>query len=287
MTASRRVIINADDFGLSSGVNEAVAEAHERGILSSATIMANMPAFEEAARIAKAHPQLGVGIHFNLLRGRPLSGRVPSLVGPDGAFLESALAIWRRALLGGLSGEEIEEELAAQAERAKASGIAPTHADSEKHLHLLIPEIGGAACRVAKRFGIRAIRVVREGSWRAPGLPRPFAAQRCKRILLNWRGKVFALRALKHGLLFPDRFFGVAFAGRMTPELYHALFAALPEGTTEIMCHPATSALASEGARSPSWLDRHRPGEYRALLDPAVREALEKNGARLVTYADI
>lgn len=289
MTQGRRIIINADDFGLAAVVNEAVAEAHERGVLSSATIMANMPGFEEAARIAKGHPRLGVGVHLNLLRGAPLSDPtgIRTLVDRRGRFPGSAAEVWKRFALRRIDPDELDRELSAQIRRAIDAGILPTHVDSEKHVHALIPALFKRICDVALRFGIRRIRVIREPFEFLRGMPRPGLAQAAKLLLLNRHGFWCARVAMRRGMRAADAFFGVAMTGRMTSEVYRTLFPALPEGTTEAMCHPAASegAFASIGERS--WLDRLGRAEYRALVDPAVREALEESGVSLATYGEL
>lgn len=280
-----RCIVNADDFGLSAAVNEAVLEACERGILTSATIMANMPGFAEAVRGAKTVPKLGIGVHLNFLRGRPLSdpARIPTLVGRDGRFLDGAV-FWRRSLFRRVDEGEAEEECVAQIRRVIDAGILPTHVDSEKHLHVLVPDIGAAVCRAAARFGIRAVRMIREPLRPLPRAPWPGVAGILKTAILNGRATRLVRMSQASGLRFADRFFGAALAGRMSAEVYRALFRRLPPGSVEIMCHPARSEDASAGVRSPSWLDRHRPGEYRALVDPSVVEAAASNDIELVTY---
>ncbi len=289
MKSHRRVIINADDFGLSSAVNEAVFAAAERGILSSATIMANMPGFDEAARCSSKNPRLGVGVHLNILRGRPLlePSRVPSLVSNDGRFLNGVLALSARAAAGMLDAGEVEAEFAAQIERVIEAGITPTHLDSEKHLHLAFPFIGRAACRAAERFGIPCIRVAREpqGLMRMGG--GPSLPQRIKSIVISRLSRRFAKTASAHGLRFTDSFFGIAFTGRMTADLMRRLFAVLPHGTTEVMTHPAAKAGAADIAGQRSWLDRQRVAEYCALLDTAARDALAAEGVSLITYREI
>src|SRR5580658_3601299 len=125
-----RLILNADDFGLTRGINRAIAELHANGALTSATLMANGPAFEDAAAIARKRPTLGVGCHVVLTDGIPVShpSDVPSLLGPDGKTFRSSmmdfmLAVWR----GRVHEEEIVREAAAQVQRMQRAGIDVTH----------------------------------------------------------------------------------------------------------------------------------------------------------------
>jgi chitin disaccharide deacetylase len=159
----KRLIVNADDFGLTPGVNRAIIEAHTRGIVTSATLMANMPAFAEAVQLAKSHPTLGVGLHFNITQGAPVAPttQVRSLLGGNGEFLGTSTKLARRALLGQLREEEIGIELRAQLERLRSAGLAVTHVDSHKHAHAL-PGVLRAIQQIIPAFGICALRLPRE-----------------------------------------------------------------------------------------------------------------------------
>ncbi len=288
MTTHAKVIINADDFGLDAAVNEAVLASAEGGILSSATLMANMPGFFEATRGALSYPQLGVGVHLNLLRGSPVSdpAQVATLLAEDHRFLGDAAKLWWRFVKHAVDPAHVEAELDAQVRRVIDHGIKPTHLDSEKHLHLLLPQLWEAVCRVADRYDIPCVRVVREPLRITGSAGRPRAAQFVKAAVLNWRSQGFARVALRHRLRFADRFFGVAFTGRMTTSIYEDLFSSLSGGSLEIMCHPSERAetTATHGRR---WLDRERVEEYRALMDVRTKEALIKCDATLINYGEL
>jgi len=285
----KRIIINADDFGLSKEVNDAVADAAKRGVLSSATIMANMPGFDDAVRVAGDVPGLGVGIHLNIFRGRPVSdpADVSSLVNSDGRFLENAFSLFVRFLSGKVDPVHVERELSAQVEKVIESGIVPTHLDSEKHMHLILPRLRDMVCRAANKHGIRCVRVASETLEGVSFLPHPDPLQRLKAIIVSRRSRGFSRVALAHGLSFTDRFFGVAMTGRMTTDVYKYVFQMPFDGSIEIMCHPAISGGASLDAGGSSRLDEHRIAEYRALIDPETREALSLSGAQLINYGDL
>ena len=159
----RRLIVNADDFGLTPGINRAIIEAHTRGIVTSATLMANMPAFDEAVRLAKAHPTLGVGLHFNLTQGRPIVApeQVPSLLNERGEFLGTSTQLWQRALTRRLQREEIVLEFRAQVEKVLEAGLQLTHVDSHKHAHAIAP-VFAAINATLGLYNIRALRLPRE-----------------------------------------------------------------------------------------------------------------------------
>jgi predicted glycoside hydrolase/deacetylase ChbG (UPF0249 family) len=144
----KRLIVNADDFGLCQGANLGILRAHDAGIVTSATLMVTMPGAPEAFELAKSLPTLGVGLHINLTAGRPLRGDVPSLTGPDGAFLRLP-ALGERALQA-----DLEQEIGAQVEAFLAAGLTPTHLDSHHHVHLEIPGVGAIVARLGRELGI-------------------------------------------------------------------------------------------------------------------------------------
>lgn len=152
----KRLIINADDFGLVPSVNKAIIDCYRRKNVTSATLMVNMPGAEDAARLAKDNPGLGVGLHFSLTEGRPLS-RCPSLVDSRGFFFTRG-ALLRRIAFGAVKASDIHDEFLAQLEKAKALGIKVTHVDSHQHLHMA-PWIFGIIQPLLEKEGI-PIRVV-------------------------------------------------------------------------------------------------------------------------------
>src|SRR2546426_614089 len=121
----KQLIVNADDFGLTSGVNRAIIEGHCHGIITSATLMANMPGCDEAVQLARAHRSRGVGLHFNITQGRPIApaAQIRSLTDGGGEFLTSSTALLWRSLAGRLQTEEVITELRAQIEKTLATGL--------------------------------------------------------------------------------------------------------------------------------------------------------------------
>src|SRR5258707_3392298 len=162
-----RLIINADDFGLTPGVNRAIAELHQAKALTSATLMATGPAFEDAVAIAHANPSPGVGCHILLTDGVPVSNpqSIPTLLGPDGKSLRPSFLDFIQALLRGkIREEEIEREALAQIQKLEHAGINVTHLDTHKHTHLF-PAVVRPLLRIAERSSIPAIRYPFEQSW--------------------------------------------------------------------------------------------------------------------------
>ena len=283
----KRLIINADDFGMTGSVNLAVLRGFREGVLTSATIMVNGTAYREAVSIARENPNLGVGVHLNILRGRPVlpPERIPSLVGHDGLFLRSTALLLRRFLRGRLNPREITEEFSAQIGTALADSVPVSHIDSEKHLHTLFI---GPAIEAALRNGIRKIRLSRE---RAPFSPRGLLNKRFYNSLIirACAGRARKLLAAR-GIFYPDYFFGIQCSGEMLPDCLVCLIAALPEGTSEIMTHPGRArceldALRSEFGRYD--ISTRCEDELDALLSPEVRDAIRRGGITLVSYRDL
>lgn len=282
-----RLVMNADDFGLCASVNQAVVQAHVHGVLTSASLMANGAAFAEAVTLAKAAPTLGVGVHLNCLRGRPVSApaAVASLLNRDGTFVERAAVFAWRWLRGAISLREVEAEWQAQIDRVCAQGIAPTHLDSEKHLHLIFPPLFDLVVRLAVANRIPVVRTICE-----PAIVghRGVGRQEGKRWLLARQSRRLRPQALAAGLQSPRHFYGVAATGRMTPAYITAALREMVAGVHEMMFHPALpggqapdgGAIAGPGR----WLGRQREVEYRLLCDPAVRAACDEWGIQRIHY---
>ncbi|MDD5556337.1 MAG: ChbG/HpnK family deacetylase [bacterium] len=283
----KRLIINADDFGLTGSVNQGVRRGFLEGVLTSATIVVNGAAYEKAVAIAAENPGLGVGVHLNILRGRPVlpPGRIPSLVGPDGLFLRSTAALLLRFLTRRIDPREVAEEFSAQIGRALADGVPVTHLDGEKHLHMVFM---GPAVEAARRHGIRGMRV----SGERPGLPRwGLLNRRLYASLALGAGTRRARRQLDaEGIRHPDRFFGIQYSGEMLPDCLARIIDALPEGTSEIMTHPGRlrcelDALGAEFGRYD--LSSRCADELDTLISPLVKNAIGRNGIRLISYREV
>jgi chitin disaccharide deacetylase len=220
----RTLVVNADDLGLTVGVNNGIFDAHHRGILTSASLMANAPAAANAICRARSRSTLGIGVHLTLVDGAPmlLPDRVPTLVQDDGRFHVSWRPFIVACLTGRVSMNDVERELAAQIESVVSQGIAPTHLDSHKHVHLF-PPVFEIVVRLADRFRIPVIRVPYEGTM--ADVP-----------LLVWAHHDYRLAALQ-GITTP-RFVGRAMTGVMTANALAAALRRLPAGRTELMVHP-------------------------------------------------
>lgn len=279
------LIVNADDFGLTEGVNRAIREAHQTGLLTSATLMANMPAFADAVGLAHSLPALGVGLHFNITQGHPVAdpALVRSLLNEQGEFLGTTTALAKRALTGQLVKREIATELRAQIEKAHAAGISLTHIDSHKHAHLL-PPVFGMVAELASEYGIRAIRLTRERPRLTFNSPKQLK-QASVALALARLSQFNAPKLDAVGLHSTDHFLGVAETGFWTQAWLLDKLAHLPAGSTELMCHPGYDDQALGGSQTR--LRASRQVELQCLTDPAVIAAVRQHQVELRHFGQL
>lgn len=283
----RYLIVNADDFGLTPGVNRAVVEAHTRGILTSTTLMANMPAFDDAVRLAKLNSSLGVGLHFNITQGRPVAdaSRVRSLLNERGEFLGTSTALLRRALAGRLREQEVEIELRAQIKKVLDAGVELTHVDSHKHAHAL-PQVCDVIARTIGHYGINAVRLPRE-YWRFDRSMVSFglAMQSIVALGLGQLCRVSTARLRRKGIKTTNAFFGVTQTGFWTKQWLLGLIRSLPDGISELMTHPGyeDQDLGSVKTR----LRASRQNELSLLTDGDVISAVRAGEIRLISYVKL
>ncbi len=281
----RRLIVNADDLGLTPGVNHAIIEAHTRGIVTSATLMANMPAFDDAVHLAKAHPTLGVGLHFNITQGRPVAApeQVRSLLNEDGEFFGTSTRLWQRALIGRVRREEIVLEFRAQVEKVLDAGLQLTHVDSHKHAHAIAP-VFAAINATLGLYGIHAIRLPREPlRWGQACRSRRLLKQGLTATGLSYLCRDFQRQLDATFTRTTTAFFGITQTGCWSKPWLLDLLDRLPAGTSELMCHPGydDAALRQIATR----LRAARAAELELLLDEELPVLLRARGIELVNYA--
>ena len=292
--AVRRLIINADDFGLTSGVNRAIVEAHERGVVTSATLMANGRAFDEAVTLARSRTRLGVGCHIVLVDGTPMldTTQIRSLLDSDGGgkaagnsrFREGIGKFAALALLGRLDADEIEAEATAQIGKLQSSGIAVTHLDSHKHTHMF-PQVFKPLLRAARACGVRAVRNPFErirGSQLAarPSLWRRWIEAGILRSVANQ----FRAAVRQAGMITPDGSFAIVATGALDERLLRKMVENIPDGVWELVCHPGYNDADLGCIRTR--LRESREQELRLLTSPATRELLAANGVEIGSYRD-
>jgi predicted glycoside hydrolase/deacetylase ChbG (UPF0249 family) len=286
----KNLIVNADDLGWTEGVNRGIADSHRKGLVTSTSLLANGRAFASALQVARANPELGVGVHLNLSDGPPTSDpqQVPSLLNASGQLEAGPETLLLRIASRGLELAQVEREWDAQIQKIRDAGIVPTHLDGHKHVQML-PGLFELALRLAKKHGIRAIRVSHEesklrsvlssGGDQKTGVVLKQGVQARGLKLLARDAREMASRA---GLVATDYFCGIAQTGVLTREGVEHLLKNLPEGTTELMCHPgyADEELRQSGTR----LQESRQTELQILTDVRIRKLVATQGIRLISY---
>ena len=295
----RRLIVNADDLGMTAGINRAIVESCEQGIITSATLMANSKEFDDAVRHVrelKVHRKwFGVGCHVVLLNGEPIlpPQRVPSLLDPrhDGEspqFRSSLGGFARSALAGRLNPSDIEAEADAQFARIQSAGLELSHFDCHKHAHMF-PAVLRPLLRAAKARGIRAVRNPFEKSLPLPWnqlLRRPKLWTRFAQMsVLRTFAAGFQREVQKHGLRTPDGSVGVLVTGVLDQELFSCIAENLPEGTWEFVCHPGYNDADLDRVRTR--LRQSREQELAVLTSPEAKSTLQKCGIELICYREL
>lgn len=284
----KRLIVNADDFGLTPGVNRAIVEAHERGVVSSATLMANGAAFGEAVALAGAMPKLSIGCHIDLIQLKPVSDpeQVRTLVDQE-HFRPGFARFAANAMRGKINAAEVALEATAQIRKLQGAGIQVSHFDTHKHTHVF-PPVLKALLRSAKECGVRAVRNPFE----------PESAVAFRRAIAKWQvlsrwAAVQSLRTLaadfrreveRAGLVTTDGTVGIALTGHMDQRSLSEVLKQVPQGTWEFVTHPGYS-----GPELPalSKLTFSREEELRCLTSAETRRAVEVSGIELISYAEL
>ena len=288
----RSLIVNADDLGWTAGVNRGIAEAHRNGLVTSASLLANGSAFEDGVKTARELPALGVGVHLNLSDGSPTSApdQVKSLLNEKGEFAGGPENLFLRLSTKSLDTTEVEKEWDAQIAKVRASGIHPTHLDGHKHVQML-PGLFTIALRLAKRHNIEAVRVAHEASpLRTALTDGSNDASVVFKQGVQARGLKLLARdahvlAERSAIATTDYFCGIAQTGVMTKAGILRLLENLPEGTTELMCHPGYAD--DDLKKSPTRLQKSRQSELAILTDQEVRKTVAELGIRLINYEQI
>jgi hopanoid biosynthesis associated protein HpnK len=287
----KRLIVNADDLGLTRLVSQGILDAHRHGIVTSTSLMANGEAFDPAIAISGRAPRMSVGVHLTLTQGIPVSPafEVPTLVDAHGRLYLTPGQFLNRIVTHRISLREIEIELRAQIAKVLRAGISPTHLDGHKHLHVL-PGISEIVIRLAQEFGIPSVRCPVEELPPAylshclhtaqTGVFKQWLAARA----VSWFARRFRSKLTQAGLNYRTHFYGLSQTGFLNEESLEAILRHLPDGASELMCHPgyADSLLAKTGTR----LLAQREIECRALISSPNRELAISEGIQLVSYSE-
>jgi predicted glycoside hydrolase/deacetylase ChbG (UPF0249 family) len=285
----KRLIVNADDFGLTHGVNRAIAACHQRGIVSSATLMAIGACFDGAITMAAQMPQLSVGCHVVLVDGEPLLplSQVRSLLAPGTNHFYHSIGEVLRAVAGGrFRPEEVEAEAGAQFARLQSSGIEVSHFDAHKHTHMF-PSLLRPLLRAASAHGIRAVRNPFEApgavSWRDALRNRTLLVRKAETTLLRRWLYVRWLRTVREsGFATTDGSLGIAATGTLDEARLRTMLKQMRSGTWELVCHPGYNDGELAAVRTK--LRESREVEMRALMAMSPTELRDEYGAELVTF---
>jgi len=282
----RKLIVTGDDFGLAVPVNEAIEEAHRRGILTTASLMIGGAAARDAVERAKRLPSLKVGLHLVLVEGRPVlpSREIPDLVDGRGEFSTRLVGAGLNFFFRPGVRRQLATEIRAQFLVFQETGLLLDHVNAHNHMHLH-PTVLGLILKVGREFGLRAMRVPYEPvfpSWRASrrGLVSKLAGWM---LLYPWI-QILKVRLRRAGIRCNDFVFGLNDSGHLHQDIFLRLLSYVPQGVTEIYCHPATRRCAELDRTMP---DYEHEQEFKALVSPAVREAIAASGFQRIAFSEL
>ncbi len=270
----RRLIVNADDFGLSSSVNQAVIRAHREGILTSASLMVNEAGFDEAVTLAKENSRLGVGLHLTLLHGHAAlpGGKIPGLANARGEFSNNPVAVGMKYFFKKSLRDQLRAEIHAQFDRFHAAGLPLDHVNGHLHLHLH-PVIFKILMEDSDSLGIRHFRFTRDCLARSRRMSRGHLFYKISHALVFEHLSSRARQTLRQkNIRHAQITFGLLQDSRVDEDYLLKLLPELPPGDSELYSHPS--------------LDRFRH-EFDALVSPRAREQIQKLGIQLIRYQDL
>lgn len=281
----KRLIVNADDFGMHESINRSVEDAHRRGVLTSASLVVNTQNFDEAVEIAKRNKTLGVGIHLTLIDEEPVAPKekIPSILDKDGRlFKVFATEFCMKVIKGESKLTHVAEECEAQILKFIRSGLVPTHVDSHQQLHLF-PPIFNCLKPILKKYGIKNVRTLNVpwSDYRRAEILRIGVALFAKLARL-WQGPEYKS---------PDYYFGFFNSGNINTDYFKEILSKLKAGTAEISLHPGTdNALIRK--RYIFWEEHSGwkadwEKEYGILLDPEIKNIIDKEGISLIDYSKL
>ena len=271
---TRRLIVNADDFGKSHSVNQAVLEAHHRGILTTASLMVNEPGFPEAVELARNNPRLGIGLHLTLSHGHSTlpAAQIPALVNSAGEFPESPAMTGLRYYFRRDLRESLAREIRAQFDKFYSTGLPLDHVNGHLHFHLH-PTIFSILLEEHFRRPFKSMRFTREPFWLNARLAGGRWFYRSSHALiyrcLSSRARArLAARGIRH----TQRVFGLLQNALVDESYILRLLPRLPTGDSELYSHPSLHEF------------KH---EFEALISPRVLALVRELRIQLIRYQDL
>lgn len=270
----KKLIVTADDFGLSKEVNEAVEVAHESGILTATSLMVGEAYADDAVARAHRMPNLGVGLHLALSRARPVSpaNEIPDLIDGDGLFRADLVRAGFRFFFLPSVRRQLAAEISAQFEAFAKTGLPLDHVNAHNHLHVH-PTVLSLILKFGNKYAMNSVRVPEDKNSKGIGAF----------FLTPWLAMMRA-RLQQHGVKYNDVLLGLDETGSMDTKTLISLIENLSDQTAELMCHPATGPWTGI---DPKAQDFRRDLEYEALCNAATIKAISDNGVQLIAYRDI
>lgn len=280
----KKLIINADDFGLHKNVNGGIINGYQEGCITSTSIMPGGRAFEQAVSLAAGCPELGVGVHLTLVAEKTVvdPSKVKTLVDSYGLLPAGYSEFMNKYILGKLDFSEIKTELDAQIAKVFKTGIKITHLDSHQHLHVL-PGILDIVIDLSRKYNISALRIPCEPHFFIGGYPAKFGRM-VSRMGLSYLAQRAKIKARKQGLITPDHFFGMLAGGNMRQDYLLNIVDNLPEGVSEIMVHPGNDDI--ELGKSFTW-QYHWQQELTAVKSLELKTHLADNKIKLISFREL
>ncbi len=276
------VIFNADDFGISIGVNKGIIKSFNDGVLTSSTMMTNMPAFEDAVTLAKLNPKLGVGIHLVATLGKPVLpyNEISSLVGDNGMFYQKYSILLKNIISGKTKIEELKAEFSAQIQKFLDAGLEPTHLDSHQHIHIF-PAIFKIIIDLCKKYNITKIRKPDEkysNGWR-------INKRQFHKLVLSSLSRLARKRIIENKIYTTNNCYGILNCGNITKDILKEILTSLKDGVTEIICHPG---YPDEDLNKMNvWLSQQRVSELNALTDPYIKQLIYDLKIKLISFREV
>jgi len=274
LESGRRLIVNADDFGRSTSINQAVIRAHQEGILTTASLMVNEPAFNEAVALARQNPRLGVGLHLTLVCGtstlRP--NDIPGLVDDSSEFSDHPVKAGIRYFLNGRLRPFLRREMAAQFQKFQQTGLRLDHVNGHLHIHMH-PTVFSILRHHGREWGVKHFRLTRDRFWlNARIASGKWCYRLCHAIIYSLLARHVRPSLKVQRIRHTTSVFGLLQSGRVTESYLMKLLPRLPAGDSELYSHPS--------------LDEFKD-EFDALVSPQVRKQTEDCGIRLIRYQDL